>query len=334
MDGDACGGAGDVGRPGGGCADGHYPVGDANSGGDLELCSQARGGRLGHVDRRALGHRQAHHLHRQQPRADGRHCAAGARVNGSLSVAPPWALVVAFLLVSTRIGGFVAACPPFMPETIKGGIRTYATAILSLVLFFSMPQVALPTSPVLAFLLELMLGLTMGLAVRLPMLAVYFAGELIDLNAGYNFSQQINPLTMEQTGPFQQLSQLAGGLLFFAAGGQQLVILGLRQSFERVPAGQVVWHARLATVLVDQFTQVFIQGLRVAAPIMAALIATQMFLALLSRVAPQLNIWGVGFAAIAGVAVMGMMAFAPAWVDHVSRIWQHSSEQMLSLWGV
>lgn len=254
-------------------------------------------------------------------------------MNGPLAIAPPWAVVVAFVLVTTRVGGFVAACPPFLPESTSPSIRLFCVVLLSLVLFFCLPQVALPTQIAGAVILELLYGVTMGVAVRLPILCVYFAGEMLDLNAGYNFSQQVNPLTLEQTGPIQQLSQLCAGLLFFIVGGQQLVILGLARSFEHVQPGQVVYNARVASILAHEMTQVFAQGLRIGAPIMAALLATQIFLALLSRVAPQLNIYGVGFAAIAGVAVMGLMVFAPAWVDHVARIWQHTPQHMLRIWG-
>ena len=173
----------------------------------------------------------------------------------------------------------------------------------------------------------------MGLTVRLSVMSVYFAGELFDLNAGYNFAHQIDPTTHENAGPLQQLCQLAAGLLFFAVGGQQQVIMALARSFERTPPGAVVWHNHVPIALLHQVGFLFAQGLRIAAPILAALIAAQLFLALLSRVAPQLNIWGVGFAIISGVAVLGLLYFTPAWVAHVAAIWQQSGTRMLTVWN-
>jgi flagellar biosynthetic protein FliR len=255
-------------------------------------------------------------------------------VNLSQLESPSWGLMLGFTLVASRVGGFVAGCPQFMPEAVNRTFRVWCVVVLSLVLFFSMPPFALPEQPIMALILEIAYGLVMGLAVRLSILAVYFAGEIIDLNAGYNFSQQINPMTMESTGPIQHLSQLCAGLIFFAVGGQHLVILGLAKSLQQVHAGAVRWQPGIAAVLVAQTTQLFIEGLRIAAPILAALLATQVFMALLSRVAPQLNIWGVGFAAIAAVAVLGFMSFIPAWVDHVARIWEHTADHMLLMWSV
>jgi flagellar biosynthetic protein FliR len=239
-----------------------------------------------------------------------------------------------FMLVATRVGGFMAGCPAFFPEVASKRFRTWSGLVLAFALYASLPQLHLPSQPYLAMLMELAYGLVMGLSVRLSILAVYFAGELVDLNAGYNFSQQVNPLTLEQTGPFAHLSQLMGGLLFFAVGGQHQVIMGLATSLKRVPVGTVPWRARTVTLLIEHTTELFVQGLRIAAPLLAALIATQIFLALLSRVAPQLNIWGVGFAAIAAMAGASFYAFTPAWVEYVCAIWSHTSANMLTLWSI
>ncbi len=241
---------------------------------------------------------------------------------------------IGFSLVATRVGGFMAGCPPFFPDIASKRFRGWCGMVLAFSLYASLPQLQVPEQPTVALMLELAYGLVMGMAVRLSIIAVYFAGELVDLNAGYNFSQQVNPLTMEQVGPFQQLSQLMGGLLFFASGGQQQVIMGLAMSLKKVPVGTVSWRPQTVSLLIAQTTELFVQGLRIAAPLMVALFATQIFLALLSRVAPQLNIWGVGFGAVAGMAGACFFALTPAWVEHVLRIWEHTAQNMLSLWSL
>ena len=229
-------------------------------------------------------------------------------------------LALAFGLVLSRVGAFVMTCPAFAPAGVVGLIRSALIVGLSCALFVSMPQGVLPAAPLSAYLSELLCGALMGFTVRLGAVAATFGGELLDLSAGFGFTHMLDPLTQELSTPIQQIGQLMVGVLFFVAGGQGMVVQALAQSFYIAPPGHAVWHSANILILSQQVGALFTTGLRLAAPLLAVLLAAQLLLALLMRVAPQLNLWSVGFAISTTALLAGLFLFAPAWV-HISITW-------------
>ena len=244
-------------------------------------------------------------------------------MNGSLET-----LALAFGLVLSRVGAFVMTCPAFAPAGVTGIIRSLLIVGLSGALFISMPRSILPDAPLSAYLCELLCGALLGMTVRLGSVAATFGGELLDLSAGFGFTHMLDPMSQEMSTPIQQLGQLMVGTLFFVAGGQRLVVQALAHSFQVAPAGHAMWHSANVLVLSQQVGELFVTGLRLAAPLLAVLMAAQLLLALLMRVAPQLNLWSVGFAISTTAVLVGLFLFAPAWVRVSITWWEDAASAM------
>lgn len=234
--------------------------------------------------------------------------------------APVESLALAFGLVLSRVGAFVMTCPAFAPAGVVGIIRSLLIVGLSGALFVSLPHAVLPQAPLSAYAAELACGGLLGMVVRLGSVAATFGGELLDQGAGFGFIHMQDPMSQELSTPIQQLGQLLAGTLFFVGGGQRLVVQALAHSFDVAPAGHAMWHSANVLILSQQVGALFVTGLRLAAPLLAVLMASQLLLALLMRVAPQLNLWSVGFAITTSALLVGLFLFVPAWVN-IAMVW-------------
>lgn len=242
-------------------------------------------------------------------------------------------LAYAAALVLTRVSAFVAGCPALLPQAAPSRARNCGVIAIVAALTASLPALPEPEAPYLALLLEALCGIAMGLAVRITAGAVSYAGDILDNHAGFAFAQMVDPMAEAQVGPLQHLMHTGAGLLFFACNGQEQVIRGLAHSIGRTPPGALAWQPGTAAYLTGRVAEMFVIGLRLAAPLLGSLMVLQLGLALLTRVAPQLNIWGIGFGIICMAALAGLYVYAPAWGSAVAALWAESIGQMSRVWG-
>jgi flagellar biosynthetic protein FliR len=239
--------------------------------------------------------------------------------------------IVGFGLVLTRVAAYVTASPVFVAERVMGMVRAILIGLLAASLYGAHPMTVPPDALVTALVVEGLLGAMFGLCTRMVALGINFAGEMIDTNIGFGFARILNPMLPEESGPVMNISQLLGGLIFFMVGGQHLVILGLSRSFELFPAGHAGFQHGWVTKLCDQFGDLLCCGVMLALPVMLTLMATQAGLALLSRVAPQMNVWAVGLMATCAMGIVSLWVFTPAWVRAIISIWQADGNGFLEV---
>lgn len=213
----------------------------------------------------------------------------------------------ATMLAGVRLVAFFVIAPPFsyraFPATVK--------VILGLGLAIGVaPRVAegyhaLDTGPfLLALLTQLVVGLALGFLVFLVFAAVQSAGALIDLFGGFTLAQAYDPQSQVNGAQFTRLFQMASLALLFASGGYQLIVAGLVRSFDAVPLTGSFELGGLASLLVTALSQMFLSSLQIAGPLVVVLFLADVGLGLLTRVAPALNAFQMGFPIKIGLTVV------------------------------
>ena len=176
----------------------------------------------------------------------------------------------------------------------------------------SMPAVALDSMAALLITAQqVLIGLAIGFAVRIVFAAVEMAGEVIGLQMGLNFAAFFDPATASQTNGAGRFFGAMVGLLFVVVDGHLAVIAALVQSFNAFPVSTDVlgW----LRVLQPQTwgAEVFQLGLWIALPIVGMLLLVNIVLGVISRVAPQINVFAVGFPITLAVGLIGMLVTLP-----------------------
>ncbi len=139
-----------------------------------------------------------------------------------------------------------------------------------------------------------MVGLIFGFFVQLLMAAFQVAGSIIDLSAGLSAGALYDPMTQSQVAPVGRMYQLVSLALLVALDGHLLIVQGVIRSYSVAPAGVVNTEA-LGPALAEGAGQLFIAALEVGFPVLAALMLTEVALAIASRAAPKMNIMAIGF---------------------------------------
>ena len=239
--------------------------------------------------------------------------------------------MIVFGLILARIAGLLAALPALSVEVAP--VRVRAIAAFAMAVAFAAGAVDSPAAdvPLLAFVAEFALGAALGFVVRVALAAVELAGELAGMPMGFGFGRLVDPLSGRQTGPITQLVGLMAGAILFCTGGYREVLRGLGGSLRVLPPGTVALDAIPTATLVASVGGMFESGLRIAAPLIFTAMATQAAFGLLGRVAPQLNLWALGFLCTIGVGLICLAIYMPGLVEHTRRMLDTGLAQLVQV---
>ena len=202
------------------------------------------------------------------------------------------------------------------------GTRTVPTRVrIGLAAFIAIAaQDGLPAMPVvaldspLAFMLllqQVVIGVTLGFAVRLVFAGVEFAGEIIGLEMGLNFAGFFDPVSASAATATSRLFGTTVAWLFIVLNGHLLVIAALAQSFAAFPVAPEPF-AFLHQMQPQRWgAEIFAIGLWIALPLVTMLLFVNIALGVITRVAPQINIFAVGFPVTLGVGLLGLVLTLP-----------------------
>ena len=151
------------------------------------------------------------------------------------------------------------------------------------------------------------------------MAAVESAGSLIDVLSGFSYGALINPINGKQSAVMTRFYSLVGTLIFLVIGGDAWTLRGLARTFQLVPLTSAPQLSSLVAGAEQVFSTIFTGALEVAAPVLVALLITDVAFGMVSRVVPQMNVFAVGFptkVAVALLVVGASLPFLGSWISN------------------
>ncbi|MCC6249482.1 MAG: flagellar biosynthetic protein FliR [Rubrivivax sp.] len=209
------------------------------------------------------------------------------------------------------------ALPVFSQRSVPARVRVALAAFIAIAAQATLPApppVALDSLPQVLPLVaqQMIIGLALGFSVRLVFAAVEFAGELIGLQMGLNFAGFFDPISAGTATPSSRFFGTTIAWLFIVNNGHLIVIAALAQSFQAFPVGPEPF-AFLRQVQPHRWgAEIFTTGLWIALPLITMLLFVNLVLGAVSRVAPQINIFAIGFPVTLGVGLIGLLLTLPA----------------------
>jgi flagellar biosynthesis protein FliR len=205
-----------------------------------------------------------------------------------------------FVLVFIRIASALVVLPFFghsaCPQLIKAGLA----AVLAMLLLPGLPAGLPPVSgTVIDFFLlalrETACGILIGFAGQFLFWGVEIAGQLIGFQAGFSVVSSIDPNTESQSTVLTQFYNIVAMLVFLGLDGHHMMLRAIADSLHTIPVGQLGMDGRLQVWLLAAIKGVMADGIRLAAPLMVTLLLTDVGLGVLTRIAPTLNVFVIGF---------------------------------------
>ena len=176
----------------------------------------------------------------------------------------------------------------------------------------AMPLIALDSPQAIMVLLQqLLVGFTLGFAVRVVFAAVEMGGELIGLQMGLNFAGFFDPATASQGTASGRFFGTLVAFLFVLSNSHLAIIAALVHSFEVFAVGDEPFAFLRQTQPQHWGAEVFTLGLWIALPLVGMLLFVNLVLGVISRVAPQISVFSVGFPITVSVGLIGMLLTLP-----------------------
>ena len=210
----------------------------------------------------------------------------------------PSATLAALLLASSRATGFIVLAPPFnnngIPRTVKGALALAMSLVVFPHIVGTIPQVTAGFL-IVGAITEAIIGAALGFIVQVLFAAVQLAGDIIDVTGGFSLQPAYDPMSLTTNAAIGRLHYLLATTLLFTSGGHLLLVRGLVTSYEGLPVGGSLPTDQLGQALITAFSMMFLAALQIAGPLVAVLLLADVALALLSKAAPALNIFAIGF---------------------------------------
>lgn len=224
--------------------------------------------------------------------------------------------IQALLLVFGRLGGIMMTAPVFSSPRVPMYIRAGVSIMLAVLLQPLVSPGGVPVSDSLwlfgmLLLKEVLVGLVLGYAANLIFSITTMAGDLQDTQAGFGLAGVVDPNMMHNSAILGQFQMVLMWLIFFAVDGHHVLLEGVADSFLIAPVGVFTFSGEMAGHMFRTAGTLLLLAVKISAPIVAAVLLTDLALGLLQRTVPQLNLIAVGFQAKIAVAVSVLLITLP-----------------------
>lgn len=228
------------------------------------------------------------------------------------------------LLILVRITGYIFTAPFFSLKNVPLRVKTGLSIFLSLILFYSVPYTEPEYFGVIGFSIlvikEALAGAIMGLFANIAYQIISFAGQVIDMEIGFSMVSQFDPVTRIQTTITANLYSYLVLLMMFITNLHHYFLRAIIDSFQIIEIGKANFSLNLYKLMIQFITDYFVIGFRIVLPIFAAILVVNTILAILAKIAPQMNMFviGIQLKIFVGLIVLAMiMALIPSVSDFI-----------------
>ena len=208
-------------------------------------------------------------------------------------------LLLIFLLSTLRIGAFLLSSPIFGARWLPLQVRIVMAFALGTAIAGQAPPADVMTltsaAGVMMMLVEIAIGLTAGLTLTIWFSAILLAGEKIAASAGLGFAAQVDPSTGGQTPVVSQILYLFLLVIFLSVDGHLLAIGTMLESYRILPIGGTVNPGLLLEAGISAAGSMFLAATIIMLPIALVLLLINVTIGIITRSAPQLNLFSFGF---------------------------------------
>jgi flagellar biosynthetic protein FliR len=246
-------------------------------------------------------------------------------------------VVTAAGLIGLRVGGLMLFAPFFSNQSILPQVKVTLTVLLTVLLYPAMhlPMLHLTLAQLLPLAMsEMIVGLLLGLAVTAVFDAAQLAGYVLSIQMGFSLASMFDPTTQADTPIISVFYQTMTMLIFLRMDVHYWLLRGVAHSFSYLPPGTATLHGAAVGLLMQQASGIFLAGIQIAAPVLAATMIADLTLGFIGRASPQLPVMMIGLSVktVLGVTVIiATLAMWPTMLEHYFGAAVSTGERLMHL---
>lgn len=227
-----------------------------------------------------------------------------------------------FILVLARVAPLFVVAPLFSSKMLPAQVR----GIIAVGISIGLTPIALRGQHIPSNILTLaelaieglLTGLGFAFSIAVLFAALESAAAFVDAIAGFSFGSMVDTMNGPQSGVISELYAVLGTAIFLAVGGDGWMLRGISRTFQLVPLTSGPRIESLVGGAEQAFSTVFASALELVAPVVLALLVTDVAFGVVSRVVPQLNVFALGFPTkvVVALALVGVtLPFVAGWIS-------------------
>ena len=242
--------------------------------------------------------------------------------------------------VLARIAGVFIQAPVFSSRSFPAPAKVALAIWLSFVLWFIVPIApVLPTSLVgfiLTLTAEVALGFLIGFICHIIFIALQSAGEVIDLQMGLSVASALDPVFGAVISIIGRLAFMFALIIFLALDGHHMLLSAFQQSFSGIPAGKVANFVSdgLSNQLGMLGATLWMTAIKIAAPAVLLIFLSDFTFGIVSRVAPQVNVFMLGFQVKPLLGLFAILLTLPFMLRYTGKLIELIGYQVIQLLAI
>ena len=225
-----------------------------------------------------------------------------------ISLSIPLPQLQMFFLIFMRVGAILMTMPIFksksIPVLFKAGLALAASAVLFPILKIEIfPVFDNILTLAIGLLGEILLGISIGLAVNMIFVGLQLAGNLAGYQMGLALARVMDPSANQQIPLLAQFYQMFALLIFLTVNAHHWFLRALAESYQMVPPFGFHFSGSLLNQLMGMAGNMFVIAIQVGAPVIAAMLLTSMAFGLVARTVPQMNVFIVAMPLKIGIGL-------------------------------
>jgi len=240
-----------------------------------------------------------------------------------------------FALILARILGLFFEAPVFNYKIFPVSARIAVSLLITYVLWFVIPMPkTMPDTTItfgIALITEFAIGALIGFIARMLIIVIEVSGALMDTQMGLSVASAMDPQTGSQTTIISTFYRNIATVIFLIINGHHMLLSALNKSFKALPLGHPVYFQNAADQLTQLGVNLFAIGLQIAAPVILTIFLMDFAFGMISRVAPQVNVFMLGFQIKPVIGIFIFFAGIPLFVEKLSTLLIGTLEEILKL---
>ncbi|MFT4143815.1 MAG: flagellar biosynthetic protein FliR [Mobilitalea sp.] len=204
----------------------------------------------------------------------------------------------AFLLILVRITGFIVTAPFFSLRNVTFQVKAGLAIFLAAILFYTVPYATPEYVGILDYTIivvkEALLGAIMGFFANIAYHIIAFVGEIIDMEIGFSMINELDPATNIQTTITANVYGYLILLMMIITDMHHYFLRAVIDSFQVIGLGQMTLNPASYKLMAKFLADYFIIGFQIVLPVYAAILVVNTILAILAKIAPQMNMFVIG----------------------------------------